>query len=367
MTPLRSSTLAGVAWLVAVAACDRPESDTRGAPPPPPAASAAPGACAGGGGVVGDAISAGFFPRSLDGYCIDPAGQVRTYGEQGKLDMDAVCTTAFDGECAIYTQFGLKRLVSLRYVDGAGGSGTVDVYLSRFADATGAYGMFTKRVVADSDPAEPTTPKPLAAGAAGAIGTGRAYVWKDQYLAELQYNNEQETPEALARSSAKVLTSIGKGIGAGLPGSAELPDAVRALPTANRVANGVQLVPKDALGFAGFGPLAVGYYAEDAVRYRLVAFEGADEAKAKEAWKIVRGRPGALPVAGVADEAVAVTLASPASADAPKREYVLARAGRQIVGAGDEELGAAGADKTGATRLSRERKVARLTGWLKSK
>jgi hypothetical protein len=338
-----------------IAACDKPDPDAARPPPPPPVASAKPGACASGGGQVEDPISASFFPKVVDAYCVDPAGQVRTYGEQGKLDMDAVCTTAFDGECAVYNQFGLKRLVSLRYVDGSGGAGTVDVYLSRFADADGAYAMFTKRVIADSDPAEPTTPKPLAAGAAAAIGTGRAYVWKDQYLAELQYNNEQETPEALAQSSARVLTGVAKGIGAALPGPATLPPAIEALPREHRLPNGTQLVTKDALGIPGFGPLAIGYFADGATRYRLVALATPDDAKAKDAWKLLRGRPGALPVPGVGEEGLAVTLAPVGPA---LREYVFARKGTLIVGVGDEELA------TTATRLTKEQKIAKLAAWL---
>lgn len=308
---------------------------------------------------MGDAVSVSFFPRTLDGYCVDPRGEVRTYGDQGKLDLEAVCTTAFDGECAIYNQLGLKRLVSLHYVDGAGGAGIVEVNLSRFADANGAYAMFTKRVIADSDPAEPTTPKVLAAGGAGAIGTGRAYVWKDLYLVELTYNNETETPEALTRSSAKVLTSLAKGIGAALPGLASLPIPVLALPTEHRIVNGLQLVPKDALGIKGLGPLAVGYYAEGPVRYREVAMGSPDDAKALEAWKLVKTRPGALPIAGLGDEAVAVSFAPPAPApNAPHKDYVFARKGPWLLGVGDEDL------PTGTTRLTKEEKVAHLKAWL---
>src|SRR5262245_45994067 len=146
-------------------------------PPPPPSAGVGTvaAACATGGGALTDPVSAPFFARTVDGYCIDPQGEIRTYGEKGKLSMDEVCTTAFDGECEVYKNFGLKRLVTLHHVDGAGKGGSGEVNLSQFADAAGAYGMFTLRVVA-GDPAEPSTPKVLPAGTAGAIGTGRAYV-----------------------------------------------------------------------------------------------------------------------------------------------------------------------------------------------
>jgi hypothetical protein len=216
--------------------------------------------------------------------------------------------------------------------------------------------MFTKRVVADSDPAEPTTPKPFAAGAAGAIGTGRAYVWKGAYLAELQYNDEQATPEALAQASARVLPLIGKGIGDALPGPGDLPPAVVVLPVEHRVTNGVQLLPKDALGIEGLGPVGVGYYQDGKARWRDIALV-ADEAKAKAAWKLVKSRPGALPVLGVGDEAVVVTLTG-ATPEAPRREYVVARKGSLVAGVGDEEL----AGKEAA--LSKDAKTARLRAWL---
>ncbi len=361
MTPLRSWALP-VTVLMTALACDKADEGGRAPPPPPPSATAKPGVCVGGGGTVGDVISAPFFPRAEGAFCVDPRGDVTTFGEGGKLDLEAVCTMAFDGECAVYNQFGLKRLVSLRYVDDAGEGSTVDVYLSRFADPSGAYAMFTKRVVADADPAEPTTPRPLAAGAAGAIGTGRAYVWKGAYLAELQYNNEQETPEALARSSAKALASLGAAIGAKLPGPADLPPAVATLPADHRIVNGVQLVLKDGLGVAGLGPLAIGYYAEGPTRYRLVAVAGDD--RARESWKLLKARPGALPgVGGAGDETIAVAL-PPGPSGGPPREYVFARKRGLVVGAGDEDLAAPAPDKAPVARLSKDEKVARLKVWL---
>ncbi len=324
-----------------------------GAPPPPPVETAKPGACSSGGGQVGDPVSAAFFPRTVASYCVDPQGETRTYGDQGKLDMDAVCTTAFDGECTVYAQFGLKRLVALRFVNGGGGAGTVEVYLSRFADEPGAYGMFTKRVVADSDPAEPTTPKPLDAGGAAALGTGRAYVWRGIYLAELQYNNEDETPAALAASSAQILSAVAKEIGGRLPGKTEKPPAAERLPKEHLIPNGIQFYPKEAPGL-GTAATAVGFYRDDARRYRMTATVRDDAGGAKETLKAARARPGWLPVPGLGDEALVTTLPGPA-----KSEIVLARRGREVLGVADEPF----APKPGEDR---DEKIALLRKWLAS-
>src|ERR1700721_481273 len=133
---------------------DEPAKDTP--PPPPPTETVKPGACTSGGGEVGDPLTAAYFPRVLGAYCLDPQNDTKTYGEKGKLSMDDVCTTALDGECEVYKRFGLSRLVALRYVDGGSSGGSVEVYLSQFKDTAGGYAMFTKRVVADGDPADPS-------------------------------------------------------------------------------------------------------------------------------------------------------------------------------------------------------------------
>jgi hypothetical protein len=325
------------------------------------------GACTGGGGQDTDPVSAPVFPRTVEvassAYCLDPEGQVRTFGDRGQLTLEEVCTTAVDGECEVYKHFGLKRFVALRYVDGSGAGGSVEVYLSQYGDAAGAYGMYTKRVIADGDPADPSAPKFLDAGSAGAIGTGRAYVWRGDQLAELQYNNESESLQQLAASSLAALTPLAKAIGAGIPGALDKPPSAAALPTAHLVSpNAISYLAKDALGVAGVGAGAVGYCKEGAERYRLVAIKKADADQAKDVMKTLRGTPGAIPVPAVpgADESVHVVLQS--SPEAPKVEWLFARAGSLVAGAGDEEsLLRTG---TASVRLSKDEAIAKLQSWL---
>lgn len=339
-------------------ACKDDKPKAEGAPPPPPSASAAaPGACAGGGGELTDPVSASFFSRKVSGYCVDPQGEIKTYGEKGKLSMDEVCTTAFDGECEVYKRYGLKRVVSLHYVDGSGKGGSVEVNLSRFGDAAGAYGMYTLRVVA-GDPDDPSTPKPLDAGAAGAIGTGRAYVWRGEYLAELQYNNEQESPEELAKSSEAILTAVGKDMGAKLPGPAALPPAAAALPKDDRVPNGIVFQPKDVLGWSGVGPAAMGFYKSGDRRWRVLAIVKDDADQAKDAFKTIKSKPGSLPIAATGDEAAHVVVGT-----SPKVELLVARKGNVIWGVGDEEYALRGSEGDKA-RLSKEEAITKMKSLL---
>ncbi|MGO9837493.1 MAG: DUF6599 family protein [Polyangiaceae bacterium] len=371
----RARSAAPVALLafldLGASACDKHDDAQGGSPPPPPPAASAPSGgrevCAGGGGQDTDPISAPFVPRSAGGYCLDPQGEPKTYGDQGKLSMDDVCTTAFDGECEVYKRFDLDRVVVLRYVDGTGGPNSVEVNLSRFKTEDGAYAMFTKRVVADGDPARATV-KPLAAGASGAASSSNAYLWRGRYLGELTFVTEDTkmTPEAMARANEQSTGAIAKDIGGKLPGPAELPPAATDLPTASRIPLGVAYYPKNALGLGAIGPVAVGYYKDGDKRWRDVAIVRSDADGAREVFRAFKLKPGSAPFKGLGDEAVQVVVQE--APDRAKAEYLVARKGTLVAAVGDEELVLDPATPSVALlplKLTRDEKLAKLTSLLK--
>jgi len=315
--------------------CSKKEPAAEQGSAPPPIASSKPGACASGGGTVTDTASAGYFPKLAGGYCIDPNGDARTYGEAAKGTLETVCTELLDGECEVYKNYGLKRVVTLRYVDGGGSPGTVNVIASRFANSEGAYAFFTKRVIADGDPVD-GTPKELAAGAKGALGTGIAYVWRGEIVAELSYSNELETPDQIKQSSAKVLPDLARQIGDHLPGDVNLLPAVRLLPEAQLVPMGVVYAHRDALGIAGLGAGAVGYYQNGAERYRVAALARADEDSAKDVIGTLKKLPGAKPQKDLGFDAVAFTTRE--AEGAPQAEWLAGRSGSSVIIVGDEPL-----------------------------
>lgn len=349
-------------------ACGKTD-ETRNNPPPPPAtaqASAHADVCADGGGRNTDAISAPLVPPTVGSYCLDPQSEPKTYGDKGQLSMDEVCTTAFDGECEVYKRFGLDRVVVLRYVDGSGAPNSVEVNLSRFATPEGAYAMFTKRVVADGDPARASV-KPLEAGAAGATSSSNAYVWRGPYLAELTFVTEDTkmTPEAMARANEQSTAAIAKEIGRRMPGPTSPPVAAAALPTASRIPLGVAYLPKDALGLKDIGPLAIGYYQDGSKRWRAVAIVRSDADGAREAFRAFKVAPGSSPLKGVADEGVQVVLQE--GADRAKAEYLVARKGTLVAAIGDEELvldPTVPKDKLAPLKLTKDEKLEKLTAWL---
>jgi hypothetical protein len=354
-----------VSWLAMtglVAACKDP-SGTHGPDAPPAESAPKPGACTAGGGQVTDPRSASVFPRQAAGYCLDPNGETRVFGEGGKLPLDAVCTEAFDGECEVYKGFGLKRIVQLRYIDGAGSPGSVEIYLSQFATEEGAYALYTKRVVGDADPVESSS-RVLEAGGAGALGIGRAYVWKGPYLAEIQYGNEQETPAQVKASADRVLVALAKDIGGKLPAPPTLPPAAAQLPKEKIVPFGIAYAKMDVLGVDAAGSGAVGFYREGARRYRIASMVRGDEDEAKDLLRLFGRRRGSSEEKNIGDAAYRITLPDP---DGAKLDFTVARVGRSVFAIGDDAF-AVNPSMTGAERdkvcLSQAEKVARLKGAL---
>ncbi|HEY6080887.1 MAG TPA: DUF6599 family protein [Polyangiaceae bacterium] len=349
--------------LLLVLGCSKKEPPAEQGSAPPPVASAKPGACASGGGTVTDSASAAWFPKQAAGYCIDPNGEARSYGEAAKGTLDAVCTELLDGECEVYKGYGLKRVVTLRYVDGAGSPGTVNVIVSRFGSPEGAYGFFTKRVIADGDPAD-GTPKEIAAGGEGALGTGIAYIWRGDVVAELSYTNELETPDQIKASSGKVLPGLARELGDHLPGEVNPLPAVRLLPQERLVPMGISYAHRDALGVTGLGSGAVGYYQENDLRYRVVGLSRPDEDSAKDVLGTLKKLPGSKVQKDLGFDAVSFSTRE--AEGAPQAEWLAGRSGGNVIIVGDEPLKLKAGD-AGAARYPADKKLALLKSALSPK
>jgi hypothetical protein len=343
----RISVCAWICLGISLVACKRKVEPVEGSAPPPPVVSSQPGACGSGGGQVKDSISAAYFPRVAGDYCIDPNGDAKTFGESAAQPLDAVCDL-FDGECEVYKNFGLKRVVTLQYVDGKGSPGNVTITLSRFGSPEAAYAFFTKRVVADADPLE-TAPAPLAAGGAGALGSGMAYVWRGELVAELRYVHELESPDQIKASSARVLPPLASALGQLLPGELSPPAAVSRLPVAGRVPSGVAYEYRDLLGVSGAGRGAVGFYKDGERRYRVIVGVRTEEDSAKDVMKTLHKIEGAK---GVKDSPIdQLNFALHETEGGPRVEWVVGRSGGVVAGVGDEPFVLGAADKAAAAKL----------------
>jgi hypothetical protein len=353
-----SPKLAALALLF-FAGCTKSEEPRQGPPPPPPP-TAKPAACTGGGGKIADAASAPFFPQASGGFCLDPNGGDKVFGEGAALPIDHICDL-FDGECEIYKGYGVRRVVEARYVDGGGTPATIDVHLSKFATTEGAYAMFTRRVVGDGDPADESTPHPTPGGGAAALGLGNAYVWRGLYFVELTYNNETAAEAAMKAAGEKLLPPLIKEVGDRLPGELPLPAAAAALPKDSLLPLGVRFVTKDLLGVDGVGAGAFGYYKSGTKRWRVASIIRADADQAKDVLATLAKLPGAAKEKGLGDGTVRVMRKDGEGAAAV--EWIFARAGKAVLGVGDEPRvlrSGQTADDHAKVTLSKDEKLDRL-------
>jgi hypothetical protein len=234
----------------------------------------------------------------------------------------------------VYKGFGLKRVVTLRYVDGKGSPGAVNVYLSQFNNKEGAFAFFTKRVVADDDPLE-SAPQKLEAGGMAAMGTGNVNLWRGEYVAELSYTNEVEAPEQLKESSKKALPAIAKQLGEKLPGDKTLPQSAALLPALHQINLGVSFALADVIGVKGAGSGAVGYYKNGDKRWRVLAISRPDEESAKDVMKTLKSIAGAKGLKGQTFDAM--SFERRLDDQSPKINWLVGRSGGKVFGIGDEE------------------------------
>jgi hypothetical protein len=325
--------LLGALALGLASGCKKEEEPRRA--PPPPAAASKPAACSGGGGTLADAQSAPFLPRVSGNFCLDPNGGDKAFGEGAPLPLDQICDL-FDGECEIYKGYNVRRVLEARYVDGSGSAATIDIHLSKFGSTESAYAMFTKRTVGDGDPADEATPRPIEGGGVGALGVGNAYLWRGLYLAEITYNDASAAEAAVRAASERILPPLVKEIGSKIPGETAPPPAVAALPKDALLPLGVRFITKDLLDVDGVGAGAFGYYREGDKRFRVAAIVRGDVDQAKDVLATLAKQPGATKEKGIGEGAVRFMHKEGKDGDGIAVEWLFARAGKTVLGIGDE-------------------------------
>ena len=250
-----------------------------------------------------------------------------------------------------------------------GAPNSVEVNLSRFATADGAYAMFTKRVVADGDPGarhgEAAGGRRRRARRAAATPTCGAA----QYLAELTFVTEDTkmTPEQMAAAERdgdrrhREARSARK-----LPGATDLPPAAAALPDGVAHPARHRVLPEGGArrhGRRARRPSATTRTATSAGAHIAVVRADAEARRRPSA-------PSSSSRAACPSRAWATRRCRSSIQEAPDRakaEYVVARKGSLVAAVGDEELvldPATPSDKQAPLKLTHDEKLAKLTAWL---
>lgn len=255
---------------VLLGACRNDTSRGGGPPPPSSAVQAAEGSCA-------TQLQPVFAPLPLVSgeFCVEGSGQ-EAFGN-GSDKPIADVAKLFDGGAEVYLKHKADRIVQVKYVSAKFPGRYVSVTMTRADSKENAFGMFSLLLIGERDPTDESLPQRRDGSARMTFGTGNAYVWKGSHVVELVYGDDQATPDVLKREGTPVLEVMAKSIGDALPGDANLPELVAALPAAERLELGERFVVDQLFGVDGLQG-AVGYYQRKPdKRYRIAVVAGPAE------------------------------------------------------------------------------------------
>lgn len=379
------------------AACKDDKPDGRGAPPPPPPAAASVsgsggaaannGACAPAASGLDDAKLAALLPAQIEGFCAQKQG-VESYGEGTTKKVENI-TDVIDGGGDIYVHsFYAKRWDRLKFRDSKKAKAEVEVTVSAYERPESAYAFFAERAVSDADPDPAVMAKQqrrplqaIAVSGLGALGKGHAILWRDKYLVELDYIDDDAAPDELVATADKLLPKFVQAIDQKIGGATQAPLDTTLLPTEaeGRLPFGVEYVPPkytrpqgkaQGLSLAIPGGWATAYLKGDAKRWRVLAATRDEKDASRDALGAFRKLGGATPLKEIGDEAVYFTfdVGGAPSAGGTKAEGVAGREGNVVIAVIDEEHALGDPSVKGAyPRLSKDEKITKLKALLATK
>lgn len=188
-----------------------------------------------------------------------------------------------NGGAEIYTEFGLKKMVTADYTakDRTGITITVEIY--DMGTPAGAFGRFARFLKGKADLSDvgKGLPEPLVPH--GLMGTSNASFWKGHHLINLTLLDESPsaTMEGIRKLSAEMLPPFAENVAKTIPGELALPAETAWFPKEQLIPRSQAYDVRKLAGIDGLGPgYSARYQAEDA-EYQLFVTGETDEPDAQ--------------------------------------------------------------------------------------
>jgi hypothetical protein len=298
------------------------------------------------------------LPDQAGDWSLDRCAPPRAYGALASESLERACERVLGPGCRSGERAGLSRVVRFKYLNRAGGAGSVDGVLSRFQDAESAYAHFTRVVVGDEDPAL-LTGTPLDQGSLVQRGDG-LFAWRGREMLWLGHADDNATARQREQRALGTLPGLARSILAQLGEPQELPAAVQQLPQFARIPLGVRLLLGEAFGVAGIGPSAQGYYQDGQKRWRVAAVVRPDAESAQDVMSTLEHQADARRIENAPLQAL--KLSEKGAGSEPALRWLVGRRAEVVYGVAEEEAPALALREPAASGLSLQEKLSKLIG-----
>ncbi|MBW2277473.1 MAG: hypothetical protein JRF63_08275 [Deltaproteobacteria bacterium] len=223
----------------------------------------------------------------------------RYFGPENLYDL-------INGGAEIYTEFGLKKMVTTDYKAPGKKTQTVTVEVYDMGSAEGAFGRTARFLEGLADPSDAGAGLPAELVDLGILGVGDLIFWKGKYMGHMTLLEEDPAVDiaAIAKAGKEILPVFAADVASRIAGPAAIPTVFARFPAEGRLGRSEAWFPNNVLGIDGLGAGYAVRYAKGEIAWTAFATKRfADEKSAEAAWKSVKsagadGRRFAIKVAG---------------------------------------------------------------------
>ena len=206
------------------------------------------------------------LPREVSDFSLvaDP----RYFGPDNLYDL-------INGGAEIYTEFGLKKMVTADYRSSKRESLSVTLEIYDQGSLLGAFGRMARFLKERVDPGNAGQGLPKELEQQGIFGSTDVIFYKDNYLVHLTLLDETPTAtmESMKEAGLQILPHFISAVSGKIPQNPPLPAELTLFPDEHKVTRSEQWEPKNLVGIPGMGPGVSCRYKTAEASWQLFATE----------------------------------------------------------------------------------------------
>ncbi|MCP4676592.1 MAG: hypothetical protein GY854_13975 [Deltaproteobacteria bacterium] len=206
------------------------------------------------------------LPREVGDFKI--ASNPRYFGPDNLFDL-------INGGAEIYTEFGLKKMVTADFRSDKSPKKTVTIEIYDQGSVLGAFGRMARFLTGRTDPSKVGAGLPADLAGRGLFGGTNITFFKDHYLVNITWLDESASSslEAMTSEAKSALPGFAQAVAAKIPANPTLPKELGLFPAEYRIDRTDAWDPGDAAGIDGLGEGFSVRYGKEKATWTLVATE----------------------------------------------------------------------------------------------